>query len=73
MCAAYGDYLLGVLYYFYISFYILFLKFTNLILKCEKYRKTNNRVIDDEWSGMLDMLIGLDGDPYSYDDITDNP
>jgi hypothetical protein len=42
-------------------------------LKCEKYRKNNNRgMIDDEWSGTLDMLLGLDVDPYSYDDITDN-
>jgi hypothetical protein len=30
-------------------------------------------VIDDEWSGALEMLLGLDGDPYSYEDITDNP
>jgi hypothetical protein len=35
--------------------------------------KTNNMVTDDEWSEMLDMLLGLDDDPYSYDDITDNP
>jgi hypothetical protein len=53
-------------------FYILFLKFTNLILKYKKYKKTNNRVTDDEWSGTLKMLIGLDDDPYSYEDITDN-
>jgi hypothetical protein len=30
-------------------------------------------VTDDEWSGMLEILFGLDADPYSYDDITDNP
>jgi hypothetical protein len=28
-------------------------------------------VIVDEWSGTLEMLLGLDGDPCSYDDITD--
>jgi hypothetical protein len=28
---------------------------------------------DDEWSGTVEMLLGLDVDPYSYDDITDNP
>jgi hypothetical protein len=27
---------------------------------------------DDEWRGTLEMLLGLDDDPYSYDDITDN-
>jgi hypothetical protein len=30
-------------------------------------------VTDDEWSGTVEMLLGLDVDPYSYDDITDNP
>jgi hypothetical protein len=30
-------------------------------------------VIDDEWSGTLEMLLGLDGNQYSYEDITDNP
>jgi hypothetical protein len=30
-------------------------------------------VTDDEWSGTVEMLLGLDTDPYSYDDITDNP
>jgi hypothetical protein len=29
-------------------------------------------VTDDEWSGTVEMLFGLDADPYSYDDITDN-
>jgi hypothetical protein len=29
-------------------------------------------VTDDEWNDTLDMLLGLDGDPYSYDNITDN-
>jgi hypothetical protein len=29
-------------------------------------------VTDDEWSGTVEMLLGLDADPYSYDDITDN-
>jgi Plant mobile domain len=30
-------------------------------------------VTDDEWSGTVEMLLGLDIDPYSYDDIIDNP
>jgi hypothetical protein len=30
-------------------------------------------VTDDDWSGTVEMLLGLDADPYSYDDITDNP
>jgi hypothetical protein len=30
-------------------------------------------VTDDEWSGTVEMLLGLDTNPYSYDDITDNP
>jgi hypothetical protein len=30
-------------------------------------------VTDDDWSGTVEMLLGLDDDPYSYDDITDNP
>jgi hypothetical protein len=30
-------------------------------------------VTDDKWYGMVEMLLGLDVDPYSYDDITDNP
>jgi hypothetical protein len=30
-------------------------------------------VTDNEWSGTVEMLLGLDTDPYSYDDITDNP
>jgi hypothetical protein len=30
-------------------------------------------VTDNEWSGTVEMLLGLDVDPYSYDDITDNP
>jgi hypothetical protein len=48
-------------------FYILFLKFTNLIFKYEKYiRKPITGVTDDEWSGTLEMLLGLDVD------ITDN-
>jgi hypothetical protein len=29
-------------------------------------------VIDDEWSDTLEMLLKLDGDPCSYNDITDN-
>jgi hypothetical protein len=29
-------------------------------------------VIDDNWSGTLEMFLRLDGDPYSYEDITDN-
>jgi hypothetical protein len=29
-------------------------------------------VTDDDWSGTVEMLLGLDADPYSYDDITDN-
>jgi hypothetical protein len=30
-------------------------------------------VTDDEQSGMVEMLLGLDVNPYSYDDITENP
>jgi hypothetical protein len=30
-------------------------------------------VTDDEWSGTVEMLLGLNSDPYSYQDITDNP
>jgi hypothetical protein len=30
-------------------------------------------VTDDDWSETVEMLLGLDADPYSYDDITDNP
>jgi hypothetical protein len=30
-------------------------------------------VTDDEWSGTVEMLIGLNIDPYNYQDITDNP
>jgi hypothetical protein len=29
-------------------------------------------VIDDEWNGTVEMLFGLDVDPYSYDNIIDN-
>jgi hypothetical protein len=29
-------------------------------------------VTDDEWSGTLEMLFGLDVNPFSYDNITDN-
>jgi hypothetical protein len=29
-------------------------------------------VTDNEWSRTVKMLLGLDADPYSYDDITDN-
>jgi hypothetical protein len=29
-------------------------------------------VTDDEWSGTVEMLLGLNSDPYSYQDITDN-
>jgi hypothetical protein len=29
-------------------------------------------VIDDEWSRTVEMLFGLDANPYSYDEITDN-
>jgi hypothetical protein len=28
---------------------------------------------DDESSWTLEMFLGLDDDPYNYDDITDNP
>jgi hypothetical protein len=28
---------------------------------------------DDELRGTLEILLGLDDDPYSYEDITDNP
>jgi hypothetical protein len=48
MCVVYGDWLLGIFYYFYILFHILFLKFTNLILKDEKYKKIIILVTDDE-------------------------
>jgi hypothetical protein len=34
--------------------------------------KSITRVTDDEWSGMVEILCGLDADPYSYDDITNN-
>jgi hypothetical protein len=34
--------------------------------------KPITRVTDDEWSGTLVTLFGLDGDLYSYEDITDN-
>jgi hypothetical protein len=34
--------------------------------------KPITRVTDDEWSELLEMLLGLDVDPYSYDDITNN-
>jgi hypothetical protein len=34
--------------------------------------KSITRVTDDEWSGTVEILFGLDADPYSYDDITDN-
>jgi hypothetical protein len=30
-------------------------------------------VTNDEWIKMLEMLLGLDVDPYNYDDIIDNP
>jgi hypothetical protein len=30
-------------------------------------------VTDDEWSGTVEMLIGLYANPYSYVDITNNP
>jgi hypothetical protein len=40
--------------------------------KIEK-QKSSTEVTDDEWSGTLEMLLGLDGDPCSYVDITDNP
>jgi hypothetical protein len=33
----------GYFNFFNMLFYIIFLKFTNLILKYEKYRKTNNK------------------------------
>jgi hypothetical protein len=29
-------------------------------------------VTDNKWSGTVEMLLGLDVDPYSYDSITDN-
>jgi hypothetical protein len=30
-------------------------------------------VTNDEWSGTVEMLLGLDADPNSYEAITDNP
>jgi hypothetical protein len=30
-------------------------------------------VTDDEWSGTVEMLLGLNSIPYIYQDITDNP
>jgi hypothetical protein len=73
MCVIYGDCLSGVFKNFNMLFYILFLKFTNLILKYEKNTgKPITGVTDDEWSGTLEMLLRLDVDSYSYDDIIDN-
>jgi Plant mobile domain len=63
--------------YFYILFHILFfnypLKFTNLIFKYKNIKKSIPGVIEDEWSGILKILLGLNADPYSYNDITNNP
>jgi hypothetical protein len=39
--------------------------------KTEK-KKPITKVTDDEWSGTLEMLLGLNDDLYSYNDITDN-
>jgi hypothetical protein len=38
----------------------------------KKIRKPITGVINNEWSGTLKILLGLDGDPYSYNDIIDN-
>jgi hypothetical protein len=35
-------------------------------------RKLITEVTDDEWSSAVEMLLGLDTYPYSYDDIIDN-
>jgi hypothetical protein len=43
------------------------------MLKYKKYKKPIILVTDDEWSGTLEMLLGLNGDSYSYNQITDNP
>jgi hypothetical protein len=29
-------------------------------------------ITDDDWSMMLEMLLGLNGVPYSYENLTDN-
>jgi hypothetical protein len=34
--------------------------------------KSITRMTDDEWSRTLELLLGLDGDLYSYEDISDN-
>jgi hypothetical protein len=34
--------------------------------------KSITRMTDDEWSGTLELLLGLDSDLYSYEDISDN-
>jgi hypothetical protein len=49
------------------------LKFTNLFLKYEKYKKLIIRVTDKGWRVTLKLLLGLSGDPYDYQKITDNP
>jgi hypothetical protein len=41
-------------------------------LKYENIEKLITGVIDDEWSGTLEMFLGLDDDPYNHDNITDN-
>jgi hypothetical protein len=52
---------------------LFFLKSNNLILQIQKIQKNPiTGVTDDEWSGTVEMLLGLDTDPYSYDDIIDN-
>jgi hypothetical protein len=68
MCAAYENCLSEIFYYFY----ILFLKFTKLILKYKNTKKSVTGVTDDEGSETQEMLLGLNDDPYSYDDVTNN-
>jgi hypothetical protein len=51
--------------YYFLSLLILFWNMKNI-------GKSMTGETDDEWSVMLDMLLGLDDDPYRYDDIIDN-
>jgi hypothetical protein len=49
------------------------LKSTNLIFtNLKNIEKSIIGVSDDEWSETVEMLLRLDADLYSYDDITDN-
>jgi hypothetical protein len=41
-------------------------------MKNTEKKKPITKVTDDEWSGTLEMLLGLNDDLYSYNDITDN-